>query len=180
MLMLILLLPPLLPLLLQGCEIGQQAFALMSPTQRPYELGDGGKTGNLLTMFLTGPLMAFCLAAGNTDPSIQQLVDLQVGTGWMDPAAGWWLPVRAGVEYLLTRLHPVLFGSQENERRHWPWAAAWLVACACSSPGSLTILQVLWAGSCLVGGVIAGAMTPLPACCLDPAAVLWAASLPPQ
>lgn len=62
---------------LHGCEIGQQAFALMSPTQRPYELGDGGKTGNLLTMFLTGPLMAFCLASGNTDPSIQQLVDLQ-------------------------------------------------------------------------------------------------------
>jgi hypothetical protein len=51
----------------------------MSPTQRPYELGEGGKTGNLLTMFLTGPLMAFCLASGNTDPSIQQLVDLQVG-----------------------------------------------------------------------------------------------------
>lgn len=64
--------------LLQGCEIGQQAFCLMSPTQRPYELGDGSKTGNLLTMFLTGPLMAFCLASGNTDPSIQQLVDLQV------------------------------------------------------------------------------------------------------
>jgi hypothetical protein len=50
----------------------------MSPTQRPYELGEGSKTGNLLTMFLTGPLMAFCLASGNTDPSIQQLVDLQV------------------------------------------------------------------------------------------------------
>ena len=63
----------------QGCEIGQQSFCLMSPTQRPYELGEGGKTGNLLTMFLTGPLMAFCLASGNTDPSIQQLVDLQVG-----------------------------------------------------------------------------------------------------
>jgi ABC-type Fe3+ transport system permease subunit len=78
----VLLLPLLLVvLLLQGCEIGQQAFALMSPTQRPYELGDGGKTGNLLTMFLTGPLMAFCLASGNTDPSIQQLVDLQVGSG---------------------------------------------------------------------------------------------------
>ncbi len=63
---------------LQGCEIGQQSFCLMSPTQRPYELGEGSKTGNLLTMFLTGPLMAFCLASGNTDPSIQQLVDLQV------------------------------------------------------------------------------------------------------
>jgi len=50
----------------------------MSPTQRPYELGDSSKTGNLLTMFLTGPLMAFCLTSGNTDPSIQQLVDLQV------------------------------------------------------------------------------------------------------
>lgn len=62
----------------QGCEIGQQAFCLMSPTQRPLELGEAGKSGNLLTMFLTGPLMAFCLAAGNTDPSIQQLVDLQV------------------------------------------------------------------------------------------------------
>jgi hypothetical protein len=66
---------------LQGCEIGQQAFCLMSPTQRPYELGEGSKTGNLLTMFLTGPLMAFCLASGNTDPSIQQLVDLQVSRG---------------------------------------------------------------------------------------------------
>lgn len=64
----------------QGCEIGQQAFCLMSPTQRPYELGEGSKTGNLLTMFLTGPLMAFCLASGNTDPSIQQLVDLQVSS----------------------------------------------------------------------------------------------------
>ncbi|WIA13478.1 hypothetical protein OEZ85_007056 [Tetradesmus obliquus] len=62
---------------LQGCEIGQQAFCLMSPTQRPYELGEASKAGNLLTMFLTGPLMGFCLAAGNTDPSIQQLVDLQ-------------------------------------------------------------------------------------------------------
>jgi hypothetical protein len=65
----------------QGCEIGQQAFCLMSPTQRPYELGEASKAGNLLTMFLTGPLMGFCLAAGNTDPSIQQLVDLQVGQG---------------------------------------------------------------------------------------------------
>jgi hypothetical protein len=68
----------LLALHLQGCEIGQQAFCLMSPTQRPYELGEASKAGNLLTMFLTGPLMGFCLAAGNTDPSIQQLVDLQV------------------------------------------------------------------------------------------------------
>lgn len=50
----------------------------MSPTQRPYELGESGKLGNLLTMFLSGPLMGFCLTSGNTDPSIQQLVDLQV------------------------------------------------------------------------------------------------------
>lgn len=49
----------------------------MSPAQRPLELGEAAKAGNLLTMFLTGPLMGFCLAAANTDPSIQQLVDLQ-------------------------------------------------------------------------------------------------------
>lgn len=51
---------------------------MMSPTQRSYELGEASKAGSLLTMFLTGPLMGFCLTAGNTDPSIQQLVDLQV------------------------------------------------------------------------------------------------------
>jgi hypothetical protein len=62
----------------QGCEIGQQAFCLMSPTLRLFEMGDSSKSGNLLTMFLTGPLMAFCLTSGNTDPSTQQLVDLQV------------------------------------------------------------------------------------------------------
>lgn len=62
---------------LHGAEIGQTCFCLMSPTQRPYELGEAAKAGNLLTMFLTGPLMGFCLASGNTDPSTQQLVDLQ-------------------------------------------------------------------------------------------------------
>lgn len=46
---------------------------------RPAELGDVSKSGSLMTMFLSGPLMAFCVAAGNTDPSVQQLVDLQVG-----------------------------------------------------------------------------------------------------
>jgi hypothetical protein len=51
----------------------------MSPSARPPELGDVTKTGGLLTLFLSGPLSAFCLAAGNTDPSVQQLVDLQVG-----------------------------------------------------------------------------------------------------
>lgn len=65
-------------LCLQGNEIGQQAFCLMSPTQRSLELGESSKTGNLFTMFLTAPLMGFCLTSGNTDPSIQQLVDLQV------------------------------------------------------------------------------------------------------
>lgn len=63
---------------LQGQEVGRQCFCLMSPTQRSYELGEANKTGNLMTMFLAGPLMAFCLLTGNTDPSTQQLVDLQV------------------------------------------------------------------------------------------------------
>lgn len=61
----------------QGQEVGRQCFCLMSPTQRPPELGEASKTGNLLTLFLTGPLMGVCLLAGNTDPSTQQLVDTQ-------------------------------------------------------------------------------------------------------
>jgi len=62
---------------LHGAELGRQAFCLMSPQQRPFELGEASKTGNLMTMFLTGPLMGFCLVAGNVEPSIQQLVDMQ-------------------------------------------------------------------------------------------------------
>lgn len=46
--------------------------------------------------------------------------------------------VQGGVEYLLKRLHLVPFVSQENEGRHWPWAAAWLHA-----HSSLGTLQVL-------------------------------------
>ncbi|KAI8476092.1 MAG: protein SCAI [Monoraphidium minutum] len=62
---------------LQGQEVSRASFCLMSPSARPAELGDASKTGGLLTLFLSGPLMAFCIAAGNTDPSVQQLVDLQ-------------------------------------------------------------------------------------------------------
>jgi hypothetical protein len=76
---------------LHGQELGRQAFALLSPTQRPMELGEASKTGNLLTMFLTGPLMAFCLAAGCPDPDTQQLVDLQVSgdQGRLGCKGGW-------------------------------------------------------------------------------------------
>ncbi|KAI8464968.1 MAG: protein SCAI [Monoraphidium minutum] len=62
---------------LQGQEVSRAAFCLMSPSVRPPELGDASKSGSLLTHFLCSPLSAFCLAAGNTEPSLQQLVDLQ-------------------------------------------------------------------------------------------------------
>jgi hypothetical protein len=62
---------------LQGMELGRQAFGLLSPPVRPAELGDAGRTGALMTMFLTGPLMAACVVAGNAEPSTQQLVDAQ-------------------------------------------------------------------------------------------------------
>jgi hypothetical protein len=62
---------------LQGMELGRQSFGLLSPPVRPAELGDAGRTGALMTMFLTGPLMAACVVAGNADPSTQQLVDAQ-------------------------------------------------------------------------------------------------------
>jgi len=65
---------------LQGTELGRQAFGLLSPPVRPAELGDAGRTGALMTMFLTGPLMAACVVAGNADPSTQQLVDAQSAT----------------------------------------------------------------------------------------------------
>jgi hypothetical protein len=65
----------------QGQELSRAAFCFMSPAVRPPELGDPCKTGALLTLFLTGPLMAFCQVAGNTDPSVQQLVDLQATMG---------------------------------------------------------------------------------------------------
>ena len=61
--------------------MSRATFCLMSPAARPHELGDPTKTGSLLTLFLSAPLSAFCLVAGNTDPSVQQLVDLQVGGG---------------------------------------------------------------------------------------------------
>lgn len=62
---------------LQGMELGRQSFGLLSPPVRPAELGDAGRTGALMTMFLTGPLMAACVVAGNAEPSTQQLVDAQ-------------------------------------------------------------------------------------------------------
>jgi hypothetical protein len=65
----------------QGQEVSRTTFCLMSPAVRPPELGDTSKTGSLLTLFLSAPLMAFCLVAGNTEPSVQQLVDLQVRFG---------------------------------------------------------------------------------------------------
>ena len=75
---------------LQGAELGRQAFCLMSPQQRPFELGEASKTGNLMTMFLTGPLMGFCLVAGNVEPSIQQLVDMQVCDGARGKSLCYW------------------------------------------------------------------------------------------
>ena len=72
---------------LQGQEISRATFCLMSPAARPFELGDPLKTGSLLTLFLSGPLMGFCLAAGATDPSTQQLVDLQAA---MNAVMGEW------------------------------------------------------------------------------------------
>jgi len=80
----------------QGQEVSRTAFCLMSPSARPPELGDTTKTGSLFTLFLTAPLMAFCVAAGNTDPSVQQLVDLQVGWG-----GAWGSGVAQGSEEIL-------------------------------------------------------------------------------
>lgn len=53
-------------------------LVLVSLCPHPHSHLQTALAGSLLTLFLSGPLMAFCLAAGNTEPSVQQLVDLQV------------------------------------------------------------------------------------------------------
>jgi hypothetical protein len=50
---------------------------MMAPAVRPPELGSASKTGGLLTHFLSLPLSAVCVVAGNTAPSGQQLAELQ-------------------------------------------------------------------------------------------------------
>jgi len=62
---------------LQGKEHGYPVVALLSPSHRPSAFGDYRKTGSLFTMFLSAPVMAFCLSMGVTGPSTQQLKGLQ-------------------------------------------------------------------------------------------------------
>ncbi|KAF5840939.1 hypothetical protein DUNSADRAFT_15141 [Dunaliella salina] len=62
---------------LQGKEHGYPVVALLSPSHRPSAFGDYTKTGSLFTMFLSAPVMAFCLSMGVKGPSTQQLKGLQ-------------------------------------------------------------------------------------------------------
>ncbi|GBF98670.1 hypothetical protein Rsub_11664 [Raphidocelis subcapitata] len=62
---------------LEGHEVSRPLFCMMAPAVRPPELGSAAKTGGLLTHFLSLPLSAVCVVAGNTNPTGQQLAELQ-------------------------------------------------------------------------------------------------------
>lgn len=62
---------------LAGSELGQPVALLLSARHRPSAFGDAARTGQLLTLFLTLPVSAFCLVMGEQDPTPPTLRSLQ-------------------------------------------------------------------------------------------------------
>lgn len=63
---------------INGRELSYPALVLMSPLHRPSAFLDYSRTGSLFTMFLSVPVMAFCVVLSELDPTPQELVALQV------------------------------------------------------------------------------------------------------